>query len=242
MQDAGSFFANEPIVIDASKLNASPDWATLLPAFTHHNLPVLGVYASGAILEAAQAAGLVSIELASPKHTESQPGDLATDLTDHTPAAKDLLAENAKNQINKASEANEPIEAKTTQNSTDGLAATATPLQVAAQTMVIHGPLRSGQRIYARHADLIVMGLVSPGAEVIADGNIHIYGPLRGKAMAGARGQTEARIFTTSLDAELVAIAGVYRVIEGVLPTSVHRKPSMIHLENEALTIEPLSG
>ena len=87
--------------------------------------------------------------------------------------------------------------------------------------MVVRGPLRSGQRVYARNGDLIVIGVVSRGAEVIADGNIHVYGPLRGKAMAGARGDTEARIFTTGLDAELVAVAGVYRVIDAKLPDDV---------------------
>ncbi|MDK7178607.1 septum site-determining protein MinC, partial [Micrococcus luteus] len=80
--------------------------------------------------------------------------------------------------------------------------------------MVLKRQLRSGQRVYARNADLIVIGAVSPGAEIIADGNIHVYGPLRGRAIAGARGNTAARIFTSHLDAELVAIAGIYRLID----------------------------
>ena len=107
-------------------------------------------------------------------------------------------------------------------------------------TMVIKGPLRSGQRVYARNSDLIVMGVVSRGAEVIADGNIHIYGPLRGKAMAGARGDTAARIFTTSLDAELVAVAGIYRVIDSKLPAELHQRPAVIQLQKDALHLTPL--
>jgi septum site-determining protein MinC len=106
--------------------------------------------------------------------------------------------------------------------------------------MVIKGPLRSGQRVYARNSDLIVMGVVSRGAEVIADGNIHIYGPLRGKAMAGARGDIAARIFSTGFDAELVAIAGIYRVIDTKLSAELHQKPVVIQLEKDALLINAL--
>jgi septum site-determining protein MinC len=106
--------------------------------------------------------------------------------------------------------------------------------------MVVRGPLRSGQRVYARQSDLIVMGVVSRGAEVIADGNIHVYGPLRGKAMAGARGDTAARIFTTGLDAELVAVAGIYRVIDAKLSAELHQRPAVIQLQKDALHVTPL--
>jgi septum site-determining protein MinC len=82
--------------------------------------------------------------------------------------------------------------------------------------------------------------VVSQGAEVIADGNIHVYGPLRGKAMAGARGDAEARIFTTGLDAELVAVAGVYRVIDSRLPDDVRQLPAVIQLDDQTLRIQPL--
>jgi septum site-determining protein MinC len=79
-------------------------------------------------------------------------------------------------------------------------------------------PLRSGQQVYARGRDLVVLAMVNAGAEVIADGHIHVYAPLRGKAMAGARGNTEARIFSLALEAELLSIAGVYRTSEHPLP------------------------
>src|SRR5690606_7447755 len=113
--------------------------------------------------------------------------------------------------------------------------------EVAPAAMVINRPLRSGQRIYARDTDLIVIGDVSQGAEVIADGNIHVYGPLRGKAMAGARGDTSARIFTTQLNPELLAIAGVYRVVETQLDNSLHNQPSIVSLEGESLQITALN-
>ena len=110
----------------------------------------------------------------------------------------------------------------------------------AAPTMVIDRPLRSGQQVYARNADLIVMAAVSNGAEVIADGNVHVYAPLRGKAIAGARGNTNARIFATCMQAELISIAGIYRTAENALPPEVDGKPAKIRLVGEKLIIEPL--
>jgi len=106
--------------------------------------------------------------------------------------------------------------------------------------MVVSRPLRSGQRIYANGGDLVIVGMVSQGAEVIADGNIHVYGPLRGKAMAGARGNTAARIFTTHLDPELLAIAGIYRVVEHNLPESLYRRCAQIQLQDNALEIKAI--
>lgn len=116
---------------------------------------------------------------------------------------------------------------------------------VPTSSMVIDKPLRSGQQVYARGRDLIVMAMVNPGAEVIADGHIHVYAPLRGKAMAGARGNTEARIMALSMEAQLLSIAGVYRTSENALPPSVHGKAAQVRLESHSdgqdkLIIEPL--
>ena len=113
------------------------------------------------------------------------------------------------------------------------------PAEVA-KTMIIDKPLRSGQQVYAKGGDLVVLALVNHGAEVIADGSIHVYAPLRGKAIAGAKGNTEARIFATSMEAELIAIAGTYRTTENPLPDSVFGKPAQIRLEGEKLIMEPL--
>ncbi len=110
-------------------------------------------------------------------------------------------------------------------------------------TMVIDRPLRSGQKVYARGADLVVLAMVNPGAEVVADGNIHVYAPLRGKAMAGARGNVQARIFSTCLEPELISIAGVYRTSENALPADVHGKAAQVRLSDdgqEKLLIEVL--
>lgn len=100
-------------------------------------------------------------------------------------------------------------------------------------TMVIDKPLRSGQKIYARGADLVVLAMVNQGAEVVADGNIHVYAPLRGKAMAGARGNTAARIFSLCLEPELISIAGVYRTSENALPADVHGKAAQVRLSDD---------
>ena len=107
-------------------------------------------------------------------------------------------------------------------------------------TVVVDKPLRSGQQVYARGADLVVLAMVSFGAEVIADGNIHVYAPLRGRAIAGARGNTEARIFSTCLEPQLVSIAGIYRTTETELPTDVRGKPAQVRLDGEKLLIEAL--
>jgi septum site-determining protein MinC len=109
-----------------------------------------------------------------------------------------------------------------------------------ARTMVIHKPLRSGQRVYAKGSDLVVLAAVNFGAEAIADGHIHVYAPLRGKAIAGASGNTEARIFSTCMEPELVSIAGTYRTTEIPLPTDVIGKPAQIRLDGERLVFEAI--
>ncbi|RDU95716.1 septum site-determining protein MinC [Trinickia dinghuensis] len=107
------------------------------------------------------------------------------------------------------------------------------------QTLIVDKPLRSGQQIYAK-GDLVVLGLVSYGAEVIAEGNIHIYAPLRGRALAGVHGNHDARIFCTCLEPELISIAGIYRTTENPLPADVIGKSVQIRLSDEKLMIEPL--
>jgi septum site-determining protein MinC len=109
-----------------------------------------------------------------------------------------------------------------------------------APTLIVDKPLRSGQQVYAKGGDLVVLAVVSHGAEVIADGSIHIYAPLRGKAIAGARGDTSARIYTRSLEAELLAIAGIYRTAENPLPADVAGKPAQVYLQGEKLLLQPL--
>ena len=113
------------------------------------------------------------------------------------------------------------------------------------EALVLDRPLRSGQQFYAKDRDLIVLAMVNPGAEVLADGHIHIYAPLRGKAIAGARGFAGARIFAQSMDPELISIAGVYRTSEQPLPPEVRGRAAQVVLQTdgsgERLLITPLA-
>ncbi|GAB4213538.1 MAG: septum site-determining protein MinC [Rhodoferax sp.] len=116
-------------------------------------------------------------------------------------------------------------------------------IAVAPKTLVIDKPVRSGQKIYARGGDLVLMSMVNPGAEVIADGHIHAYAPLRGKVFAGANGNVTARIFALNFAPELVAIAGVYRTSENPLPPDIQGKPACVRLSadgQEQLIFEAL--
>ncbi len=122
-----------------------------------------------------------------------------------------------------------------------GVAEESAPV-AAVPTLVIDRPLRSGQQVYARGGDLVVMAAVNFGAEVIADGNIHVYAPLRGRAVAGARGDTSARIFSTCMEPQLVAIAGIYRTTDTALPPAVHGKPAQVRLDGDALVVEALAS
>jgi len=291
MHDAGSFFENEPVVIDASRVEDVIDWARLLEALRTHHLPPIGVVATGENLAAAQRAGLTPVEISIPAARPAQNNAaLAADNSDapvpSVPAAAvaeaptptdtgstavvtavgapdsdapaageiasaevtarenggtDTAAAESESAAASGAAGKQPRLAREAQPAGDAGRPNARPPQ-SSSALVITKPLRSGQRVYARHTDLIVIGMVSRGAEVIADGNVHVYGPLRGKAMAGARGDTSARIFTTELDAELLAVAGVYRVVEDKFDASLHNHPALIRLDGDTLRIEGLKA
>lgn len=214
MKDAGSFFEDEPVVIDASAIDAPVDWATLVAALREHKLHPVGIIAHPDHADNAIDSGLPHVELSNPP---------------------------ARPQAQAAPDKEVPVLSQAAQQEAPAVAAPPPPA-IAPAALIINRQLRSGQRIYARHTDLIVIGAVSQGAEVVADGNIHVYGPLRGKAMAGARGDAKARIFTTELDPELIAIAGVYRIIETRLDAQLRNKPVVVTLEDDTLRFDPLSS
>lgn len=123
---------------------------------------------------------------------------------------------------------------------TDSSAAAAkAPAKATGGTRIISEPVRSGQQVYAHKGDLIVLGPVSHGAELLADGHIHVYGPLRGRALAGMSGDKSARIFCRALDPELVSVAGLYMVNEQLNPTLLG-KPAQIRLDGDALVQQAL--
>lgn len=106
-------------------------------------------------------------------------------------------------------------------------------------TKVVSQPIRSGQQVYAEGGDLIVLSSVSPGAEILADGHIHVYGGLHGRALAGVQGDAEARIFCRKLYAELISIAGIYRVYED-LDDAMRGQAVQIFLDGQQLLTEAL--
>lgn len=108
--------------------------------------------------------------------------------------------------------------------------------------MIIDTPVRAGQRIYARGCDLIITASVNNGAEVIADGSIHIYAPLRGRALAGARGNTDARIFVMGMEAELVSIAGIYRTFDNGFPQLSPNTPVQIKLIGDSIEVSSVKS
>ncbi|TWC12596.1 septum site-determining protein MinC [Pseudomonas sp. SJZ085] len=104
-------------------------------------------------------------------------------------------------------------------------------------TRVITSPVRGGQQIYAQGGDLVVVSSVSPGAELLADGNIHVYGPMRGRALAGVKGDTKARIFCQQLSAELLSIAGQYKVSEDLRRDPLWGAGVQVSLSGDVLNI-----
>ena len=116
------------------------------------------------------------------------------------------------------------------------------PAPAPVHAMIVDTPVRAGQRIYARGTDLIVTAVVNNGAELIADGSIHVYAPLHGRALAGASGNAGARIFALQLQPELVSIAGVYRTFDEGFPAEVARQPAQIRLVGDRIDISSLGS
>jgi septum site-determining protein MinC len=250
MADAAGFFDDEPVVIDASRLTDPVDWDPLLAALRRHRLPPIGVMVPDALADSARAAGLAQVSLpplaaklsseagAAAPSSATRIGGARTDAANGDAANADAPDAAAKADTLPAPTARKAVDVV----ADTGVAVSEPPASagMAVATLIIDKPLRSGQKVYARHADLIVLGVVSHGAEVIADGNIHVYGPLRGKAMAGARGNTDARIFTTQFDAELIAVAGVYRSMTAALSPDIENKPATVRLTGDKLLVDPL--
>lgn len=136
-------------------------------------------------------------------------------------------------------ESENDIEASTAVDDTQNIT-TSEPAPIKFKSLTIDRPVRSGQQIYAADSDMTVLAQTSAGSEIMADGSIHVYGPLRGRVLAGAMGNESARIFCQSLQAELIAIAGRYQLLDES-DTELIGKPAMIKLAGEKLIIEPLS-
>ena len=220
--DAPGFFDNDPVLIDLALVREAEeaiDFAAIVAVLREHRtLPVAVRGGSDAQMEAARAVGLAAVPDAPPARAEAAAPAVGPEPESEAQAPVQEVIREVVHEVEVVREV--PV--------------------AGPGTMVIDKPLRSGQQVYARGADLVVLAMVSFGAEVIADGNIHVYAPLRGRAIAGARGNTEARIFSTCMEPQLVSIAGIYRTTETALPDDVAGRPAQVRLEGEKLFIEPL--
>ncbi|WP_026349280.1 septum site-determining protein MinC [Arsukibacterium perlucidum] len=214
LAQAPAFFLQAPIVLNLSDVSQTPDFSALKSLFTELKLVLVGVTAANAEQKAAaHAAGLAVLQAGK------------ANVNTKAPAAAQQPAK---------SPATEVADATAAINSA-ALAAVAATMD----SKVIEQTVRSGQQIYAKGTDLIVKGAVGAGAEVIADGNIHIYGSLRGKAIAGASGDTSKRIYCYNLQAELVSIAGNYWLSDS-LQGKFWGKSACIKMQDDSLVISEL--
>ena len=221
--DIQDFFDQDALVVDLSRLESAPpkgerptiDFPALLELLTKYRLAPVAVH--GGTAEQAAAA-------------------LAAGLF---PAPDARIGTAAPSGSNAETPAQAPPQAP-------AQAAPPAVAQAEAPTaaLVIDKPLRSGQQVYARGRDLVMLAMVNPGAEVIADGHIHVYAPLRGRAIAGARGNPDARIFALGMEPELISIAGLYRTGETPLLAAAWGKPTQVRLvadsEGNRLVFDPL--
>ncbi|WP_306391410.1 septum site-determining protein MinC [Telluria beijingensis] len=226
------FFEDEFAVIDVAAIAPEApklDWAALVALLKKYRLNAVAVRGAGpAMIDAIRAQGLAlddgSSGVRAGGHAAPPP----------VPAEQEHLGSRLRGNDVAASApapaAPEPAPA-----------APAPVPAVAALPVVVDTPVRAGQRIYARGADLIVTAVVNNGAELIADGSIHVYAPLNGRALAGASGNTDARIFALSMQPELVSIAGVYRTFDEGFPSDLARQPTQIRLVGDRIDIQALA-
>ncbi|WP_226469838.1 septum site-determining protein MinC [Luteimonas panaciterrae] len=218
---APKLFARAAVIVDFGGLAATPDAAT-----------------ARALLEGLKDAGVLPVALA---YGSSDNEKLAVEL------GLPLLAK-FRAQYESSAEAAAPAPAPQAASAPSPQAApepaappprSAAPAPGGEPGMIQATPVRSGQQIYADNRDLTVLTTVGAGAEVIADGSVHIYGALRGRALAGAQGNEKARIFCREFHAELVAVAGHYKVLDEI-PKDLHGKAVQVWLEKEELKIAAL--
>jgi septum site-determining protein MinC len=206
-------FLSEPLVLDLSDIAATdivPDFAALLAMMRGLGLEAVGICNGN---EAQHTAALeVGLQL----------------LQGGAAANRRAVSDKAKEPAEKPRAAAAPQAA---------LAATAAARPA---TRIVTSPVRTGQRIFVSDGDLTLLAGVNSGAEVLAAGSIHVYGPLRGRALAGVQGDTKARIFTLCMEAELVSIAGCFRVIEDDLSPELQGKAAQIYLDGEHIVIAPI--
>lgn len=213
MAGTPDFFNDDPVVLDLTSIKDSeelPNIQEIAHALKRYKLVLVGIAnGSASQMHAAQALGLGLFNS----------------------AAIALSKKNRKPE-------SQPVTSKAKSDEPANEQPQVTSHNSARTTKVITTPVRTGQQVYAQGSDLIVLAPVSAGAEVLADGNIHVYAPLRGRALAGAKGDTSARIFIRSMQAELLSIAGSYRVINEQILQEMRGKSIQVFLNGEQLLME----
>ena len=210
------YFDNELVVIDVGALDIEKpvDWTALFGLFCSYRLnPVAVRNASEALHGVIMAYGL-SIDVVAKPRAEAAATNSSAALT-IVPAA--------------------PVVVQAAVQAAVPAAPTSS-----ANTMIVDTPVRAGQRLYARGCDLVLTAAVNNGAEIIADGSIHVYAPMRGRALAGASGNAEARIFSASMEPELVSIAGVYRTFDEGFPKALMQRAVQVRLVGERIDLQAL--
>jgi septum site-determining protein MinC len=234
VEQAPDFFHNTPVVIDLSALPEEAgtlEFPLLVGLLRGYGMIPFGV--RGGNKEQNAAAEALELAILRDSYVRRDKTEDTVDLDEPEPLVEKLVAA-------------DPGKASPWQG--QGQAQGETPAEErrqgaerrsAAGFITITRPVRSGQRIYASGGDLSIIAAVSSGAELMADGNIHVYGPLRGRALAGMNGNLEARIFCQDLQAELISIAGHYRISENI-PEDMRGFPVQIFLDQKVLRIEKL--
>ena len=223
------YFEDEFTLLDFAHLTPPPppgqiDWVRLITLFKSHRLNPVAVRNAPASLEDEIRAQGLSID-----HVDAS---RQFELTPPPSPPRPEPSESPSTPAQPAAPMSEPA--------ADSSNAVASRTESHTPPMIVDTPVRSGQRIYARGGDLVLTAVVNTGAEVIADGSIHVYAPLRGRALAGASGNTNARIFALSMEADLVSIAGVYRTFDEGLPKEMAGKTVQIRLKDERLDMSPM--
>jgi septum site-determining protein MinC len=230
---APNFFLGTPVIIDLEKISHinDIDFITIKQMLTRIGLVPMGVRGGAkeqVILAATAGLPLVTV------------GKTATALAQTMPqTSPDSTTDNA--LLNPDGDA--PSHSNQEESTTDKAGYELTPSKTLPRvhnTKLVTQPIRSGVQVYAKDGDLIIVGQVSAGAELLSDGHIHVYGPLRGRALAGLTGNTQARIFCRTLEAELVSIAGFYLTKEDMQVLPAHDGMIQIYLENDQVKIEAI--
>lgn len=234
VQQAPGFFSNTPIVVDLTAIEHQPELniTELLKTIRAHKLiPIVATVLdkdASLSVEQAKAIDIPLVEAGSRKSPDSH--EKSASAKEEASPANKSPEETADTTDSGANRSLDPVD----------LAMADTEVEyIIKPPKLVTRPVRSGQQVYARDTDLIILGQIGAGAEIIADNNIHVYGALRGRALCGVAGNSEARIFCQSLEAELVSVAGNYKVLEEI-PAELRGKPAQISFKDDKLRIEPL--